>query len=90
MHSGMPLENADDMNISPVALLPIGLFIGCGTAQPLSITLYNPETKVSQTCAARTSPIIRTNVEVLARAVEACARQLEAQGFVRVDQPPEP
>jgi hypothetical protein len=76
------------MKIGHLAVLAIGLLVGCGTAHPLAITLYNPKTKASQTCAARSS--IKTDVEVLSQAVEACARQLEAHGFVRVDESAEP
>jgi outer membrane murein-binding lipoprotein Lpp len=71
------------MKIVFPAVLAASLLVGCAAAHPLSITLYNPETKVSQTCAARSS--IKTDVEVLSQVVEACARQLEAHGFVRVD-----
>lgn len=71
------------MKIVLPAVLTTGLLLGCEAAHPLSITLYNPETKVSQICAARSA--IKTDVEVLSQVVEACARQLEAHGFVRVD-----
>ncbi len=74
------------MRIAPLISLSVGLFIGCGSAAPLSITLYNPKTSVSRTCAARST--IKTDVEFLSRTVEACAKQLESHGFVRVDSVP--
>ena len=56
---------------------------GCGsTAAPLSIEMYNPETKQTLTCAAR-DQLSQTDPEVLAGAVESCAQQLESRGFVR-------
>jgi hypothetical protein len=78
------------MKNGPHALLAIGLLVGCTTAPPLSITLRNPKTNVSRTCAARNTSIVRTDVEMLSEAVETCARQLEAHGFVRMDSSPEP
>jgi len=57
----------------------------CTTAQPLSITLYNPKTNVSRTCKARSTSVVKTDVDMLSRAVESCAQQLEAHGFVRTD-----
>ena len=65
-------------------LAAIGLLVhGCGSgAAPLSIEMYNPETKQTLTCAAR-DITARSDTEVLAGAVESCARQLESRGFVR-------
>jgi hypothetical protein len=63
-------------------LLPF-VFCGCGWGTaPLSIELYNPETKQVLTCAAR-DEFAKTDSTVLATAVESCAKQLEARGFVR-------
>lgn len=64
------------------------LFIfGCSAASPMSITLYHPKTKIARTCAARESAA--REIEVLSAAVEACAKQLETRGFVRVDRLPD-
>ena len=70
--------------------LVMGMLSSCTTAQPLSITLYNPKTNVSRTCKARSTSVVKTDVDMLSRAVESCAQQLEAHGFVRTDSPPEP
>jgi len=48
---------------------------------PLAIRLFNPKTNQTLHCTA--SDQRGENTEVLARTVEACARQLEANGFVR-------
>lgn len=56
---------------------------GCSSGPaPLSIKMFNPETKQTLNCNAN-DPLGRTEREVLASAVESCARQLEARGFVR-------
>jgi len=67
---------------------PIGFcFIaGCTASKPTSITLYHPENKLTRTCAVR--DISGRNVEALSSAVEACAKQLESRGFIRVDRLP--
>jgi hypothetical protein len=52
----------------------------------MSIKLYDPKTKVVQVCAARGN--LGDKTAVLSGAVEACARQLEAHGFVRSESPP--
>ena len=54
----------------------------CSSANtPLAIRMYNPKTSQTLHCTARSeSPV---NSPMLANAVEACARQLEAKGFVR-------
>jgi hypothetical protein len=57
---------------------------GCTTADgPLKITLHNPKTGVERTCFAKGSSA--ADVSVLSTAVESCAKQLEARGFVRSD-----
>jgi hypothetical protein len=48
---------------------------------PLAIRMYNPETNQTLHCTARSET--SANNPALAFAVEACARQLEAKGFVR-------
>jgi hypothetical protein len=63
------------------------LIVGCTAASPMSITLYHPKSKVARTCAAREATA--REVEALSAAVEACAKQLEARGFVRVDRLPD-
>ncbi len=55
----------------------------CATAEPLSITLVDPKTNTTMKCTAKESPF-RPNAS-LSGAVETCAKQLEAHGFVRVD-----
>jgi hypothetical protein len=50
--------------------------------------MHNPKTNTTLTCSARKGTL--KDVEVLYDAVEACARQLEAQGFVRLDDAPTP
>jgi hypothetical protein len=67
----------------------MGMFLvaGCGPSYPLSVTLMNPKTQMVRKCSARESG--PQDVPMLARAVEACAQQLEARGFVRVDNVPD-
>jgi hypothetical protein len=62
----------------------IGIFLeACSSAPaPLSVKMYNPETNQTLFCNAG-DPLARSDREVLADAVEGCARQLEARGFVR-------
>jgi hypothetical protein len=70
--------------ISIIALLIGSQFLsGCGTSNPLSITLHHPKTNALRKCAARESTA--RDAEMLAGIVESCARQLEAHGFVRVN-----
>jgi hypothetical protein len=60
------------------------LLSGCVASDPLlSISLYNPKTGVQRTCSAKESS--SKDVSVLSEAVEACAKQLEARGFIRSD-----
>lgn len=58
--------------------------MACAQAEPLSITLVNPNTNAVLKCAARESPVARN--DSLSSVVELCAKQLEARGFVRVDE----
>jgi len=63
-----------------------GLLAGCAVSDPpLNITLHNPTTGVQRICAAKGSSSKSNDMSALANAVEACARQLEAHGFVRTD-----
>lgn len=57
--------------------------VGCGAAgpRPLSIKMFHPEKKTTLDCAARDLGLADRNM--LADSVEACARQLEKNGFVR-------
>ena len=75
-----------------IALLINSEFLsGCGATNPLSISLYHPKTNALRKCIARESSAKDT--EMLAGIVESCARQLEAHGFVRVNEsfvPPSP
>jgi hypothetical protein len=71
--------------ISMVALVIGAHFLsGCGTTNPLSISLYHSKTNTLRKCAAREATT--KNTQMLAGIVESCARQLEAHGFVRVDE----
>jgi hypothetical protein len=71
--------------ISIIALLiSIESFSGCAATNPLSISLYHPKTNTMRTCVARDSTAKDT--QMLAGIVESCARQLEAHGFVRVNE----
>ena len=57
-------------------------FACSSAAAPLSITMYNAETNQTLTCAAR-DQLGRADTALLAGAVESCAKQLEARGFIR-------
>jgi hypothetical protein len=71
--------------ISTVALVIGAHFLsGCVTTNPLSISLYHSKTNTLRKCAAREATT--KNTQMLAGIVESCARQLEAHGFVRVDE----
>ena len=75
------------MNSSPrttVVFAAVAIFFsGCSSGPaPLAIKMVNPETKQTLDCHAK-DPTGRTDRELLASAVENCARQLEARGFVR-------
>jgi hypothetical protein len=66
------------------AMVSAVLISGCVAADsPLSISLYNPKTGVQRTCSAKESS--SRDVSALSGAVETCAKQLEARGFVRSD-----
>jgi hypothetical protein len=55
---------------------------GCGSSErPLAIRMFNPKSNQTLHCNARAQP--GENPKILADAVEACARQLEASGFIR-------
>jgi len=56
---------------------------GCAPTSNLSVQMYHPRTKVVQNCTARESTA--KDIPLLSAAVEACARQLEARGFIRVE-----
>ena len=64
-------------------LISIESLFGCGATNPLSISLYHPKTNTLRKCVARESAAKDT--QMLAGIVESCARQLEAHGFVRVN-----
>jgi len=66
------------------AFAGVAIFLGgCSSGPaPLALKMYNPETKQTLDCHAK-DPTGRTDREVLASAVESCARQLEARGFIR-------
>jgi len=54
----------------------------CSSAPPpMAIKMYHPVTKQTLDCAARSTS--GEYSPVLAKAAEACARQLEIKGFVR-------
>lgn len=56
---------------------------GCAATPNLSVQLVHPKTKAVQSCTAREST--SRDIPLLSSAVEACARQLEARGFIRVE-----
>jgi ABC-type uncharacterized transport system auxiliary subunit len=68
-----------------LVLASIGVTIslaGCAAKEaPLAIRMYNPQTTQTLHCTARDQTGQFTTV--IANAVEACARELEARGFVR-------
>jgi len=67
------------------SVLLLLMFCGCGSAAaPLSIEMHNPQTNQTLTCAAR-GQLGQADPAVLATAVESCAKQLEARGFVRAN-----
>ena len=68
---------------SMIALLALNIALAsCSSADPpLAIRMYNPQTHQTLHCTARSDS--GTHAPILASAVEACARQLEANGFVR-------
>ena len=67
-----------------VATILVVLISACTASDsPLSISLYNPKTGVQRTCSAKESS--SKDVSALSNAVETCAKQLEARGFVRSD-----
>jgi len=67
--------------LSSSTALATGLSSCSSVEAPLAIRMYNPKTNQTLHCTARSqSPEINP---VLAQTVEACARQLEASGFVR-------
>ena len=64
-------------------LISIESLSACAPTNPLSISLYHPKTNTMRECVARESAAKDT--QMLADIVESCARQLEAHGFVRVN-----
>jgi hypothetical protein len=70
-------------SFSCFSVLMIGLICaGCGTSErPLAIRMYHPTSNQTLHCTASAQP--GSDSTLLANAVEACARQLEASGFVR-------
>ena len=80
------LERSKYRSKSPLLLLTyvfVAIIFGCASgSQPLFIKMHNPETDQTLTCNA-SDRMGRTDPTVLATAVESCAKQLEARGFVR-------
>jgi len=68
-------------HVSAPIVLAIALTSCSSAAPPLAIRMYNPKTQQTLHCTAR-SKSAEYN-PILANTVEACARQLEASGFVR-------
>jgi hypothetical protein len=64
-------------------MMPVGLICAaCASSErPLAIRMYHPKTNQTLHCTARDQA--GQNSKILADTVEACARQLEANGFVR-------
>ena len=66
-----------------LAYVSIAVIFGCSSGSPpLFIKMHNPETDQTLTCNA-SDRMGRADPTVLASAVESCAKQLEARGFVR-------
>ena len=63
------------------ALLIASLTACSSNPESLSIKMVNPQTQMTLMCSARDD--IGADRALLATAVETCARQLEAGGFVR-------
>jgi hypothetical protein len=66
--------------IAPI-IIAISLPACAAKETPLAIRMYNPNTNQTLHCTGRDQTGNYT--KVLANAVEACARELEARGFVR-------
>ena len=76
------LDNYIGSQVFCAAIVSVVLISGCSASDPpLSISLHNPKTGVQRTCAAKESS--SKDISALSGAVEACAKQLEAHGFVR-------
>jgi len=67
----------------PMLALTLFSVAACAQTAPLSITLIDPKTNAKQKCSA--SEGAAKDVAALSGAVEMCARQLEALGFVRIN-----
>jgi len=67
--------------VCSVIVLAVALSSCSSTEAPLAIRMYNPKTGQTLHCTARSES--SADSPVLASAVEACASQLEARGFVR-------
>jgi hypothetical protein len=67
-----------------LGLIGILNVLACAQVEPLSITLVNPKTNAVMRCSARQGPFAHDIS--LSAIVELCAKQLEAHGFVRVDE----
>jgi hypothetical protein len=70
--------------LTRLSLLGILNALACTQVEPLSITLVNPKTNAVMKCSARQGPV--APAVSLSNMVELCAKQLEARGFVRVDE----
>ena len=68
----------------PRFALTLFVMAACTQTAPLSITLKDPKTNTVRTCSAR--QFSKNDAAFLANAVETCAKQLEAYGFVRVNE----
>jgi len=70
--------------LKTLGLIGILNVLACAQVEPLSITLVNPKTNAVMRCSARQGPVA-PDIS-LSAIVELCAKQLEAHGFVRVDE----
>ena len=85
-NQAMRLERSKYRSKSEFLLLTyvfVAIIFGCASGPPpLFIKMHNPETDQTLNCNA-SDRMGRSDPAVLAAAVESCAQQLEARGFVR-------
>jgi len=89
MKKGLEIDSSPKMRspLNRLVMLGVLVFLGCASPRSLFVQMYDPKTSRTLNCSARQAP--GENRETLYDAVEACVRQLEARGFVRVKNGPE-